>query len=91
MAYESGEGSLGIYRRARPCPSLSQRRTLSSLEAVRIITVGSHIPSLTDFTTQLRGQLMKRSHPMCPINPSFPVFAAYSGSREDKEVRRMSM
>jgi len=91
MADELGEGSLGIYRRATPCPSRSQRRTLSSLKAVRIITVGPHIPSLTNFPTQLRSQLMKRSYPMCSINPSFPVFAAYSGSREDREVRRMSM
>jgi len=87
MTYEPGQGFLGIYRRARPCPSLNQRRALSSLEAVRIITVGPHIPSLTDFPTQLGSQLMKRSHPMFSINPSFPVFAAYSGSREDREAR----
>ena len=91
MAGESGEGSLGIYRGARPCPSRSQRRALSSFKAVRIIDVGPHIPSLTDFTTQLGSQSMKRSHPMCPINPIFPVSAAYSGSREDREVRRMAM
>ena len=91
MAYGSGEGSLGIYRGARPCPSLSQRHALSSLKAVRIITVGPQIPSLTDFATQLRSQSIKRSHPMCSINPIFPVSAAYSGSRDDREVRRMAM